>query len=239
VRQPFDTENGTVEVVVDEASRTVAIYRFDAQHHNLAATMESWDHVDLADVLTRKIGLPGDQASHVADQVRSMNAGMGAAPPEPEHYAEIRRLATPVQLDTAGVALRFVAILLDAVIVLFPLSIVVGILTGGTYSESGPGYWNGGVNVAGNAIWFWLALALGYYILCEALTGRTLGKRLVGIRVVDEEGDEIDLAGAVIRNLLRLVDGLFFYLVGALFAFSSPRGQRLGDRAAHTVVVRG
>jgi len=61
----------------------------------------------------------------------------------------------------------------------------------------------------------------------------------VGIRVVDEEGDEIDLAGAVIRNLLRLVDGLFFYLVGALFAFSSPRGQRLGDRAAHTVVVRG
>jgi uncharacterized RDD family membrane protein YckC len=36
-----------------------------------------------------------------------------------------------------------------------------------------------------------------------------------------------------------LVDGLFFYLVGALFAFSSARGQRLGDRAAHTVVVRG
>jgi hypothetical protein len=36
------------------------------------------------------------------------------------------------------------------------------------------------VNVAGNAIWVWLAL--GYYILCEALTGRTLGKRLVGIR---------------------------------------------------------
>jgi uncharacterized RDD family membrane protein YckC len=239
VRQSFDTENGTVEVVVDEASRTVAIYRFDAQHHNLAATMESWDHVDLADVLTRKIGLPGDQARPVADQVRWMNASMGAAPPEPEYYEEIRRLATPVQLDPAGVALRFVAILLDAVIVLFPLSIIVGILAGGTYSESGPGYWNGGVNVAGNAIWVWLALALGYYILCEALTCRTLGKRLVGIRVVDEEGDAIDLAGAVIRNLLRLVDGLFFYLVGALFAFSSPRGQRLGDRAAHTVVVRG
>ena len=69
MRQSFDTENGTVEVVVDEASRTVAIYRFDAQHHNLAATMESWDHVDLADVLTCKIGLPGDQALHVADQV--------------------------------------------------------------------------------------------------------------------------------------------------------------------------
>lgn len=43
---------------------------------------------------------------------------------------------------------------------------------------------------------------------------------------------------AVIRNVLRVVDGLFFYLVGALFALTSPRGQRLGDRAAHTLVVR-
>jgi uncharacterized RDD family membrane protein YckC len=38
--------------------------------------------------------------------------------------------------------------------------------------------------------------------------------------------------------VLRLVDSLFFYLVGAIFALTSPRGQRLGDRAAHTVVVR-
>jgi uncharacterized RDD family membrane protein YckC len=238
VKQAFDIHDGTVEVVVDEPSRTVGIYRFDAQHRNLAATMESWDHVDLAEVLTRKIGLSAEDAHHVAGQVRSMNAGMGAAP-EPEHFEEIRRLATPFQLDPAGVALRFVAVLLDAVVVLFPLSVIIGIVAGGAYSERAPGYADAGVNVAGNAIWVSLALGIAYYILCEGMTGRTLGKRLVGIRVVDEEGDEIDFSGAVIRNLLRLVDGLFFYLVGALFVFSSPRGQRLGDRAAHTVVVRG
>jgi len=49
----------------------------------------------------------------------------------------------------------------------------------------------------------------------------------------------LGLGASVVRNVLRLVDGLSFYLVGALFALASSRGQRLGDRAAHTLVVRG
>jgi uncharacterized RDD family membrane protein YckC len=84
-----------------------------------------------------------------------------------------------------------------------------------------------------------LALGVGYYVVCEAATGATLGKRMVGIRVVDEDGDSVTLGASIIRNLLRLVDALFFYLVGFLFAVISSRGQRLGDRAAHTIVVRG
>ena len=48
----------------------------------------------------------------------------------------------------------------------------------------------------------------------------------------------VTFGAALVRNLLRLVDALFFYLVGAIFALASPRGQRLGDRAAHTLVVR-
>ena len=238
MRLSFDLHDGTVDVVVDEPSRTVGIYRFDAQHRNVAATMESWDHVDLVDVLVRKVGVLPADADTIAAQVETLSAGMPPAA-EPEHYDEVRRLAAPVVLDHAGVALRFVAVLLDTVIVLFPLSILVGILTGGAYSESGPGYANAGVNVGGKGFLVWLALALAYYIVGEAMTGRTLGKRLVGIRVVDEEGDAIDLSAAVVRNLLRLVDGLFIYLVGAIFAWTSSLGQRLGDRAANTVVVRG
>ena len=237
MRRSFDVQDGTVEVVVDEPSRTVGVYRFDSQHKNLAATMESWDQVDLAAVLMRKISVSSEEAHYIADQVRALGAGMGTAP-EPQHYEEIRRLATPVVLDPAGVALRFVAVLLDSIIVLFPLAIVAGILAGGAYSESGPGYANAGVNIEGTGILVWLVLFLGYYTVCEAATGKTLGKRMVGIRVVDEEGDSIGFSAAVIRNLLRLVDGLFLYLVGAIFAWSSPLGQRLGDRAASTVVVR-
>ena len=53
-----------------------------------------------------------------------------------------------------------------------------------------------------------LALGLGYYIVCEAATGATLGKRMVGIRVVGEDGDHVTFGAAVVRNLVRLVDAL-------------------------------
>ena len=55
--------------------------------------------------------------------------------------------------------------------------------------------------------------------------------------MVDEHGEHPTLGAAVVRNILRPVDALFFSLVGAVFALMSPLGQRLGDRVAHTVVV--
>jgi uncharacterized RDD family membrane protein YckC len=141
-------------------------------------------------------------------------------------------------VDKAGIPLRFVAVLLDLLIVLFPLSIVVGLLSGGGYTESGDGYANAGVDVEGSALLALLVFGLGYYIVCEFATGMTLGKRMVGIRVVGEDGEQLTFGSAVVRNVLRLVDCLFFYLFGALFALTSPRGQRLGDRVGHTLVVR-
>lgn len=141
-------------------------------------------------------------------------------------------------MDLAGLPLRFVAVLLDAVIVFFPASIVVALLSGGGYAESDGGYAEAGVNLDGGGFWLFVALGLAYYVMCEALTGATLGKRMVGIRVVGEDGKHLTLGAAVVRNLLRLVDCLFLYLVGGIFALTSPRGQRLGDRVAHTLVVR-
>ena len=43
---------------------------------------------------------------------------------------------------------------------------------------------------------------------------------------------------AAIRTVLRLIDGLFFYLVGFVSVLASGKNQRLGDMAAHTLVVR-
>jgi hypothetical protein len=67
----------------------------------------------------------------------------------------------------------------------------------------------------------------------------TLGKRMVGIRVVEEDGDYVGFGAAVVRNLLRLVDGaLTGYLAGLIAVLVTSRNQRLGDLAAGTVVVR-
>ena len=237
MKQTFNTSVGTIEVLVDQHSRTISIYRFDDQHRAAAAAIESWDHVDLLDVLNRQAGVPLTEANRIAAMVRDQNISLGSLADRLDESRRVR--AGWGSLENAGIALRFVAVLLDAVIVFFPLSIVVGLLSGGWYAEHGPGYANAGINVGGNAFWLLLALGVGYYIVCEAATGATLGKRMVGIRVVDEDGDRVTLGAAVIRNLLRLVDALFFYLVGFLFALTSSRGQRLGDRAAHTIVVRG
>jgi uncharacterized RDD family membrane protein YckC len=45
-------------------------------------------------------------------------------------------------------------------------------------------------------------------------------------------------AAALVRSLLRVVDGLFGYLVGFVAVLASQKNQRLGDMAAHTLVVR-
>ena len=81
---------------------------------------------------------------------------------------------------------------------------------------------------------------VGYAMLLEwSWKGRTLGKKVVGLRVIDEEGLPLRFQQVMMRNLLRVVDSLpVVYLVGGLAAFLNRRNQRLGDLAAGTVVVR-
>jgi len=235
MRQVFNTSVGTVEVMVDRESRTVSIYRFDDRHRTVAAAMESWDHVDLLDVLNRQAGVPLTEANRIAAAVREQNMALGTLA---ERLAPAKRDRGWSSLENAGIPLRFVAVVLDALIVFLPLALVVGLMTGGGYRQQFAGQTNVGINVDGRAFWYLLLLGVGYYVICEATTGATLGKRMVGIRVVGENGEHVGLGAAVVRNLLRLVDALFFYFVGFIFALLSKRGQRLGDRAAHTIVVR-
>jgi len=71
------------------------------------------------------------------------------------------------------------------------------------------------------------------------LSGRTLGKWVLGLRTIDAAGLPLSLYQATIRNLLRVVDFLpGLYLVGGATALLDPWGRRLGDLAASTLVVR-
>jgi uncharacterized RDD family membrane protein YckC len=78
-----------------------------------------------------------------------------------------------------------------------------------------------------------------HFTLLEGYLGQTVGKMLLGIKVIREDTGEVPgLGAAAIRTLLRLIDGLFAYLVGFIAVLSSSKRQRLGDMAAHTLVVR-
>lgn len=75
-----------------------------------------------------------------------------------------------------------------------------------------------------------------YSWLLETSCGATLGKAMVGIRVI-RTTERSPLAAVAIRNLLRVVDGLGFYLVGAVVASCSRIHRRVGDMCAGTVVI--
>jgi hypothetical protein len=60
---------------------------------------------------------------------------------------------------------------------------------------------------------------------------------MAGIRVANESGGNATFSQALMRNILRLVDGLVFYIVGIILILNSDKKQRLGDRVAGTVVL--
>jgi uncharacterized RDD family membrane protein YckC len=83
-------------------------------------------------------------------------------------------------------------------------------------------------------------LHTAYFVATEwMLSGQSLGKRLLGLRVVRDGGYALSFTASLIRNIARVVDILpSAYLIGLMsIAFSKDR-KRLGDFIAGTIVVR-
>lgn len=81
----------------------------------------------------------------------------------------------------------------------------------------------------------------GYPLLLEWFgKGQTLGKKLLRLRVIDAQGLRLHFSQILVRNLLRAIDAQpgAFYLIGGVAALLNRHGQRLGDLAANTVVIR-
>lgn len=81
----------------------------------------------------------------------------------------------------------------------------------------------------------------GYFFVSEGFfDGRTIGKKVLGIRVIGSGGTPITLQAAALRNLLRIVDfqPLGSSVIGLGLIALHPKSQRLGDILAGTVVVR-
>jgi uncharacterized RDD family membrane protein YckC len=140
--------------------------------------------------------------------------------------------ATAVDVHVTG--RRVLATIVDGVL-LGLLFFVMSMLFGSSSAEGGQ------VNASLNGLPFlmYLVLVVAYYVLMEGYLGQTVGKMLLGIKVVREGTGEVPgLQGAAIRTVLRIVDGFFFYLVAFISVLASAKNQRLGDMVANTLVVR-
>jgi uncharacterized RDD family membrane protein YckC len=83
-----------------------------------------------------------------------------------------------------------------------------------------------------------LVIQFSYFVVCECMMGRTVGGKIVGLRVIRDNGQPVTVLSSVIRNLMRVIDMLpTFYVVGIIASFLHPRGKRLGDMLAGTVVI--
>ncbi len=89
------------------------------------------------------------------------------------------------------------------------------------------------------SIFVFFLLRTGYTIGLEWYwRGQTVGKRVMGLRVMDVNGLRLQPSQIIIRNLLRAVDSLpLFYLLGGVTSLINRYGQRLGDLAGNTIVV--
>ena len=148
-----------------------------------------------------------------------------------------------LQYDIAGIGSRGAAAIVDtliqsvALMVIF-LALTAGLAAGSAFlSGSGPGAATLSLALFVLAVF---VIADGYFILFEIIwNGQTPGKRMVGIRVIRENGYPMRPIDAVIRNLVRMVDWLpGAYGVGVLTMLLNKRSKRLGDFASGTIVVR-
>jgi uncharacterized RDD family membrane protein YckC len=175
--------------------------------------------------------------------------------------AEVR-YETPAKgprLRYQSVGIRFAATVIDVLVLSFISWIFIALAVGSAFSSIAPiqPATSGDVNATVAQINATLtqvsgALSAGiataavitlivwflYYTLLEGRYGQTLGKWFVKIKVVKEDGTKISYGDAAVRTILRIIDAIFDYLIGALLIWTSDKKQRLGDRIAHTVVVQ-
>lgn len=159
-----------------------------------------------------------------------------------EQHVEIE---TPEQIvlsyTIAGVGSRAAAALVDTLVcvvaMLLLVLLFVGIRAGVPRARiTTSDQWMFAVIVVAQFAIIW-----GYYVAFETLRdGQTPGKRLLGLRVVQESGQGLTPSAAAARNLVRALDMQpgFFYLVGLVSAALSSRGKRVGDFVGGTIVVR-
>ena len=140
----------------------------------------------------------------------------------------------------ASLTRRAFAQVIDSVIISAPL-LVVGVKLMASFFDDETSFFAASgflpilALLLGGLIWLFVCL-VGFSIM-EGARGITPGKWVLGIRTFGIDLQYCGFWRALVRNLLRFVDGFFNFLVGIMFIALTEHWQRVGDLAARTVVV--
>jgi len=146
-----------------------------------------------------------------------------------------------IMLPLAGVGTRLLAALLDALVIIgvILVALIAIALVGSLIALQPHGVAAGSV-LSAFALLFLFGFVFAYYAGLELLwDGQTVGKRVLKLRVLRDNGMPVDAAAVLARTVVRLVDFLpFGYLVGLISMIVDGRARRLGDIVGGTIVVR-
>jgi len=132
-----------------------------------------------------------------------------------------------IQYEIAGISDRILAGLIDLVIIA-AYCIAIGLFISALNIEIG---------FAAQMILFFL-IPVSYYLLSEMyMNGQTVGKRQMSIRVARIDGAQPTFSNYLLRWMLFFVDAGFM-CIGVLVMLFTEKGQRLGDLAAGTIVIK-
>jgi uncharacterized RDD family membrane protein YckC len=144
-----------------------------------------------------------------------------------------------LQYETAGIGSRAGAHIMDWLVlgVIFTLLFTALAETTSLFAE---GFKSFGQDYAvAFAILLFFGIQYAYFVLTEFyMGGKTFGKKWMGIRVIQENGQALTMLSSLIRNFLRVIDSLpLFYTIGIVVSFLHKKDKRIGDMLAGTVVV--
>ncbi|MBN2431522.1 MAG: RDD family protein [Acidobacteria bacterium] len=138
----------------------------------------------------------------------------------------------------AGLGIRFLALLVDFLLFCALFFPVTRLVKGVWLMSATHHHWQSGLFVTDPLCLGFLAVMAGYFVVLEGLTGATLGKWLMGLRVVRVGGGTPGFLKGLVRNILRVVDGLpTLNILGVILIVTSPERARCGDLVAGTRVI--
>lgn len=189
---------------------------------------------------TERARIEADLRAHLQDVVNDLGSdktleAVVARMGRPEKVAEA--LMSNIALHYAGFWLRLLAFIIDMVIVAVVI-VLVGAVSVALSNQIPPQPQGFDYVLVLLVLTLW-AVCIGifflYFPILEAKFGRTIGKRLLGLRVVKTTGALIGFKEALVRRLSFYFEVL---PIDALWIFFNPRRQRLTDILVGTVVIR-
>ena len=139
----------------------------------------------------------------------------------------------------AGLWSRFLALFFDFLLFCALFFPVTRLVKGVWLMSAADHTWNQGLFVTDPLCITFLFIMFLYVVLLEGLSGATFGKWIVGLRVVRVDGSAPGFTKGLLRNILRIVDGLpALSILGIVLIASTVEKTRFGDLIAGTRVVR-